>query len=104
MSFILHCGGYYYLAEKVEREGNLRHKIIRPANPDEIKTFLEQKKRESTMTLMICDYPLCDATIKTSREQKFKLNTIDPLKGRLEFIYCSKKCQQEHLKQLGKGK
>lgn len=105
MSFIVKNNKSYYLARKVYDFGLWSTKLIRRATTEEIKTYHEMKKHHSAIVTMICDNPFCDNKIKITRRKKIRLNTEDPIKGRLEFIYCCKNCRTEHCKALkGEGK
>lgn len=97
MPFIYRNNGYFYVVELVKINNIWCRKYLRRATESEIKNYLEIRNVNKYVVSMICDNPLCDNIVKTTRARKIKLNTEDVKKGKLEFVYCSKKCRHEHL-------
>ncbi len=57
-----------------------------------------------TKTLMSCSYPGCSNLIEVTFEQKRKFKTDYFLKyGKSIDVYCSKACQEKHMKELSKA-
>jgi len=100
MSFTIRNNGLYYLAEKVYIFESWTTKLLRRASKEEIETYHKMKQHNLSIVYVTCDNPFCDRRIKTTRKRKIKMMIEDPIKGKYEFKYCGRECQQEHFKAL----
>lgn len=58
----------------------------------------------SKMRMMNCSYPECSEVFYISVEQKRELKTYNFLKyGTTSDVYCSKECQEKHMKELSEA-
>lgn len=67
--------------------------------------FSMQEQEPPRLTMMSCSYPGCDGSILLPRSQKRELLSDNYLKyNKNTYVYCSKDCQERHLKELAKSK
>jgi len=65
---------------------------------------MEQPMKVPSMTPLICAYPECSNQIWITVQQKRELKTFNVLKyGTSSDVYCSKECQEKHLRELSEA-
>jgi len=94
MPFVKKFGDKYYVVRKIFENRTWKSEILRLATHEEIEKFLNQCS-------LICANPKCNNTIILTKDQKQKFMVTYPLRyKKLVLVYCSRKCRDEHAKEL----
>ncbi|MBC2746267.1 MAG: hypothetical protein HF975_04525 [ANME-2 cluster archaeon] len=95
-------GKIAYLAQDhLGPDGRQVREYIRPLDQDELREYRKSMQTRQALVPVSCCNPKCDQIILIPRDQKQKFFTTYPLRyGRFTLPYCSKKCQDDHTREL----